>query len=110
MRLEPGHADAIREEIHRLDPSAEIYLFGSRTNDAAGGGDIDLLVVSDTLTFRHILQLRRAILDRIGWQKAKQGIVLAARRFSLAHVGGRSAVLWPGLRIEPASVRFSSDV
>ena len=47
MRLEANESKAIGEEVRRLDPAAEIYLYGSRANDAAKGGDIDLLVVSD---------------------------------------------------------------
>ena len=69
MRLSAIEASAIREEIGRLDPQAEVYLYGSRVDDAARGGDVDLLVVSDTLGFRDILCLRRRILDRIGWQQ-----------------------------------------
>jgi predicted nucleotidyltransferase len=69
MRLSATEISAIREETRRLDPEAEIYLFGSRVDDTARGGDIDLLVVSDTLGFRDVLRLRRRILDRIGWQQ-----------------------------------------
>ncbi len=69
MRLETEQVQAIREEIRQADPEAEIYLYGSRADDSAKGGDIDLLVVSDTLGFRDVLQLRTRILDRIGWQQ-----------------------------------------
>jgi len=69
MRLEENQLNAIREEVRRLDPAAEIYLYGSRTDDTAKGGDIDLLVTSDRIGFRDVLRLRRAILDRIGWQQ-----------------------------------------
>jgi uncharacterized protein len=69
MRLTASQITAIREEIGRLDPKAEVYLFASRVDDAARGGDIDLLVFSDALGFREVLQLRRRILDRIGWQQ-----------------------------------------
>jgi predicted nucleotidyltransferase len=69
MRLGANEARAIGEEIRRLDPGAEIYLYGSRANDSAKGGDIDLLVVSDQLGFRDVLRLRTRILDRIGWQQ-----------------------------------------
>lgn len=69
MRLNAAETEAIREEVRRLDPSAEIHLFGSRTDDQARGGDIDLLVISERLTFRDVLRLRAAIQDRIGWQQ-----------------------------------------
>lgn len=69
MRLETEQTQAIRQEIHQSDPAAEIYLYGSRADDSARGGDIDLLVVSDKLGFRELLHLRTAILDRIGWQQ-----------------------------------------
>ncbi len=69
MRLEPDIPVIIREEVLRFDPSAEIWLFGSRTNDRALGGDIDLLLVSESITFADQLRLRIAILDRIGWQQ-----------------------------------------
>ncbi|HXP62642.1 MAG TPA: nucleotidyltransferase domain-containing protein [Dongiaceae bacterium] len=69
MRLGANEAKTICEQIRQCDPAAEIYLFGSRADDSAKGGDIDLLVVSDKLGFRDVLKLRTAILDRIGWQQ-----------------------------------------
>jgi predicted nucleotidyltransferase len=69
MRLGADEVQSIREEARRADPEAEVYLFGSRADDSARGGDIDLLVVSDVLGFRDLLRLRAAILDRIGWQQ-----------------------------------------
>lgn len=69
MRLSAQDRAAIREEVARRDSRAAVYLFGSRTNDAARGGDIDLLVISGTLGFRDVLRLRLGILDRIGWQQ-----------------------------------------
>lgn len=69
MRLPADAVQTIREEIGRLDPKAEVYLYGSRVDDTARGGDIDLLVVSDRLSFRDVLRLRIRILDRIGWQQ-----------------------------------------
>lgn len=76
MRLSADEARTIGGEVRRIDPQAEIYLYGSRTKDSERGGDIDLLIVSDKLSFRDFLQLRIAILDRIGWQQ----LDLAIRR------------------------------
>jgi predicted nucleotidyltransferase len=69
MRLSASEITAIREEIGSIDSKAEVYLYGSRVDDSARGGDIDLLVISDTLGFREVLRLRQRILDRIGWQQ-----------------------------------------
>jgi predicted nucleotidyltransferase len=69
MRLDGSAIEVIREETRRLDPLAAVYLFGSRANDTARGGDIDLLVVSDRLAFRDELRLRARLLERIGWQQ-----------------------------------------
>jgi uncharacterized protein len=69
MRLSASEISAIREELGRLDPEAEVYLYGSRADDTARGGDVDLLVVSDKLAFRDVMRLRTGILDRIGWQQ-----------------------------------------
>jgi predicted nucleotidyltransferase len=69
MRLGNHEVAVIRDEVQRLDPAAETYLYGSRVDAAARGGDIDLLVVSDQIRFRDLLRLRCAILDRIGWQQ-----------------------------------------
>jgi len=69
MRLGQKETTVITEEVRRLDPCADIYLYGSRVDDNARGGDIDLLVVSDTLGFRDLLRLRTRILDQIGWQQ-----------------------------------------
>jgi len=69
MRLNSAQSQAIREAVHQRDPAARIYLFGSRVDDSKLGGDIDLLVLSDLISFRDELGIKREILDAIGWQK-----------------------------------------
>jgi len=46
MRITEAEHQAIRQAITEADPEANIYLFGSRANDDARGGDIDLLIIS----------------------------------------------------------------
>lgn len=49
MRLSTLAGSTIRDTVRSvLGPGARVRLFGSRTNDSARGGDIDLLVESDT--------------------------------------------------------------
>lgn len=45
MRLDVNQRQIIREEVARLlGPTAAVRLFGSRMQDGARGGDVDLLV------------------------------------------------------------------
>jgi predicted nucleotidyltransferase len=46
MRLPEAERQAILNAVRSEDPDAVVYLFGSRVDDAARGGDIDLLVLS----------------------------------------------------------------
>lgn len=48
MRLTPHQARTIRETVAAaLGPGTRVALFGSRTDDQARGGDLDLLVEVD---------------------------------------------------------------
>lgn len=95
MRLTPAEICAIREEVRALDPDAEIILHGSRADDTRRGGDIDLLVITDRLGFRELLRLRRAILDRIGWQQ----LDLVLRRRDQLHDALATTALATGVRL-----------
>lgn len=49
MRLTKQQTEAITQTVTRLaGMGAAVYLFGSRLNDQAKGGDIDLFIESDT--------------------------------------------------------------
>ncbi|MEF8794095.1 nucleotidyltransferase domain-containing protein [Thiohalorhabdus sp.] len=48
MRLAPHQVQTIKGEVHSLlGEDARVWLFGSRADDAARGGDIDLFVETD---------------------------------------------------------------
>lgn len=70
MRLSADTAQAIREQVSRIAPESECYLFGSRVIDNARGGDIDLLLLThEKLPLSQIRGIRRGILNVIGEQK-----------------------------------------
>ncbi len=47
MRISSQMKEFFKTEIKRWISSADIYLFGSRTDDSKKGGDIDLLILSE---------------------------------------------------------------
>jgi hypothetical protein len=70
MRLKASERHAILRHAARFAPGGDSYLFGSRTNPNARGGDIDLLLLTDAkLPLRSLREMRRAILREIGEQK-----------------------------------------
>ena len=66
MRLTSGDVRAIREEIAQFDPTAEVILFGSRADDHARGGDIDLWVQSTRIGYEDGLRLKVRLEERLG--------------------------------------------
>ena len=69
MRLTKSTQKTIRETIVRFDSKAKVLLFGSRTDDSAKGGDIDLLVISETLTKHDLRKIKIRLQDQLGMQR-----------------------------------------
>lgn len=69
MRLAAEERLAINDTIHQADADAIIYLFGSRIDDTARGGDIDLLVVSKTINLMTKLEILAKLHHLIGERK-----------------------------------------
>jgi predicted nucleotidyltransferase len=72
MRLSTNQIEVIRRTVREIfGMEADVKLFGSRTNDDARGGDIDLLVEMPTIVVepeRKTLQLVARLQLRLGDQ------------------------------------------
>ena len=68
MRLTPGQIQTILATTQDLTgDAAEVYLFGSRTDDQTRGGDVDLLIETrDGLTLLERAHLKVALETRLG--------------------------------------------
>jgi predicted nucleotidyltransferase len=69
MRLYKEQIEVLKSKLKTLSSTAKIYLFGSRVDDTAKGGDIDLLVISDELTKKDLRLLRVEFFKYFGEQK-----------------------------------------
>jgi len=69
MRLSVKEKTALVQAVKSFDPQARIYLFGSRVDDAGKGGDIDVLVFSQKLTFEDKLNIKAQLFSMIDEQK-----------------------------------------
>ena len=67
MRLTDQERATITETIMSFDKDAWLYLFGFWVDDNRKGGDIDLLVLTDKLTFTDKLKIK-ARLCRLRWK------------------------------------------
>lgn len=68
-RLSSNESNLIKKVILDLDPHAIIYLFGSRVDLEKRGGDIDLLVISNSLGQKSKSKIRIEIQKNLGDQK-----------------------------------------
>ena len=69
MRLSERERKEILATVRLFDENARVFLFGSRADDSKKGGDVDLLVLSETISPLERARIRRVICDRIGDQK-----------------------------------------
>lgn len=66
MRITEREAIVIKEAVLQRDPVARVYLFGSRTDDAKRGGDIDILVISTRLDLMDAVRIEVDIEEKLG--------------------------------------------
>jgi predicted nucleotidyltransferase len=69
MRIKNREADIIKNTVKGFDPEAEVFLFGSRVDDQLKGGDIDILIFSESMNLRSKLQLKSRLFEKLEEQK-----------------------------------------
>jgi len=70
MRLSEDIKVYFKQNFGQFFPEAKLYLFGSRTDDTAKGGDIDLMILSENQLDKKIIRkIRIDFFKKFGWQK-----------------------------------------
>ncbi len=69
MRLKATEVETIKQLVKSFDINAQVYLYGSRTDDLLKGGDIDLLIISSCFSFKDKLKIKSELYHQLGEQK-----------------------------------------
>lgn len=69
MRLPQEQIKVLKDKLKTFSVHAKLYLFGSRVNNEAKGGDIDLLIISNEVTKKDLRHLRVDFFNHFGEQK-----------------------------------------
>lgn len=69
VRLTRAEIRNLKASISSVDPHADIYLFGSRTDASKQGGDIDLLIISQSIKKSDLTDIRWNFFEEFGEQK-----------------------------------------
>lgn len=70
MRISKEMIDFLKSSTLELSQKADIYLFGSRTDDKLQGGDIDILILSESPLNRSFLRsMKTNFFKQFGMQK-----------------------------------------
>lgn len=70
MRLDNAIIQFLKSEFSQKVPDAVLYLFGSRIDNNAKGGDIDLMIISQArISTQTLRSIRTKFYQQFGWQK-----------------------------------------
>lgn len=70
MRINPNIKIFLKNSFSEKVPEAKLFLFGSRVDNDALGGDIDVMIVSDKLIEKKMIRnIRVEFYKKFGWQK-----------------------------------------
>jgi len=69
IRLPEKYILFIKDIVKSFDKGAKIFIFGSRTDPFKKGGDIDIFVLSDNITWRERRKIKVELIKKFGERK-----------------------------------------
>ena len=75
MRISALEIDNLLGSIKQIDQNADVYLFGSRTDNHKKGGDIDIAILSKLVSLKEKIEIKYNFYQAFGEQKLDLFIV-----------------------------------
>jgi len=94
MRITEHEKNVIVEAVKNTDPTAKVWLFGSRADDTKKGGDIDIGILSSGVDVMGEIEIRQNICDRIGEQKIDIVVSKDGRQAFFNHIVTKGILLY----------------
>ena len=69
VRLKKEEILVLKQTVQDLSNDAQLFLFGSRVDNTKRGGDIDLLILSDSLNRKDLRKVRVEFFKHLGEQE-----------------------------------------
>ena len=94
MRITEHEKNVIIEAVKSVDPTAQVWLFGSRTDDNKKGGDIDIGILSSKVDVMEEIEIRQKICDKIGEQKIDLVVSKDGQQAFFSHIVTKGILLY----------------
>jgi len=69
VRLSEKEIETIKTAVKNFDKNAIVFIFGSRANPELKGGDIDILIISDSIDWKVRRKIKVELIKKIGDRK-----------------------------------------
>jgi predicted nucleotidyltransferase len=69
VRLSEKEIETIKTAVKNFDKNARVFIFGSRANPELKGGDIDILIISDSIDWKVRRKIKVELIKKIGDRK-----------------------------------------
>jgi predicted nucleotidyltransferase len=94
MRITENEKKVIINAAKSIDPDAQVWLFGSRTDDSKRGGDIDIGILSEKVDVMEEIDIRQQICDKIGEQKIDLVVSKDGQQAFFKHIVTKGIMLY----------------
>lgn len=93
VRLKPEEIKAIKEIVYTFDKDAQIIIYGSRADLSKKGGDIDILIISKSISLKDLLKIKAKLFKFFGDRKIDIIVAKDSKQNAFVELAYKTGVL-----------------